>query len=339
MLVNGWLEMDAFPLGAGAGGGRVPAPLAEAAYLGPAAMVRAEVLAVLRRAPVGQTPTPGSLETAAVWSLPLLLGFGESGSAALCPCGEVHDVIQDEFDDEPWIDPAFAVAQVLAEAEVLGVVVAGTLAPWFRFDAAVLTPGEIDDDAIASIVEALGSVLPETVSEVRLQGDLTAVASGLPSAALAALLDGCARRESSGAAAFWRFSDGSVREFLDRGGDADDLVLRLKECSVTGTLPQVLEYLITDAARVHGLIDVITTAAVLVVADEHLAAEVEGNRALGSLALRRVAPTVLVSGVGTAAVLDALRFAGYAPSAHQADGTVAVTKAAGPRLPSQLVDH
>ena len=328
ILVNGWLGMDAFPLAAGLGGGRVPAPLADAAFLGPASMVRPAVLAVLRAAPVGRTPAAKSLEAGAAWNLPLMLGFGEAGSAVACSCGEVHD----EFDDEPWIDPAFAVAQVLAEAEVLGVVVAGALAPWFRFDVADLASGDVGEDAIAPIVEALGSVLPPAVSEVRLQGDLTAVASGLPSAALAGLLDGCARRESSGAAAVWRFSDASIRAFLDGGGDAEDLLSSLKGCSITGTLPQVLEYLVKDAARVHGLVDVIAATVVLVAADERLASEIEANRALGSLALRRVAPTVLVSAAGPVAALDALRFAGYAPSAHQADGAVMVTRAVGQRL-------
>ncbi|MFL6114489.1 MAG: helicase-associated domain-containing protein [Catenulispora sp.] len=328
ILVNGWLGMDAFPLAATADGGRAPVPLSEAAYLGPASMVRAAVVSVLRTAPVGRAATSESLGAGAAWSLPLVLGFGESGSAVVCSCGEVHD----EVDDELWIDPAFAVAQVLAEAEVLGVVVAGALAPWFRFDVGGLASGEVDEGVIDSIVDALGSVLPPAVSEVRLQGDLTAVASGLPSAALAALLDGCARRESSGAAAVWRFSDASIRAFLDSGGDVEDLLSRLKACSVTGTVPQVLEYLIKDAGRVHGLIDVIATAAVLVAADDRLAAEIEVNRALGSLALRRVAPTVLVSAVSPAAVLDALRFAGYAPSAHQADGAVTVARTVGPRL-------
>ena len=328
ILVNGWFGMDAFPLAAGPGGGRVPPPLAEAAYLGPASMVRAAVLAVLRATPVGRTPAAESLQAGAAWSLPLVLGFGQTGSTVACSCGEVHE----QADDELWIDPAFAVAQVLAEAEVLGVVVAGVLAPWFRFDVADLTSGEVGEDAIDSIMEALGSVLPQAVSDVRLQGDLTAVASGLPSAALAGLLDGCARRESSGAAAVWRFSDASIRAFLDGGGDAEDLLSSLKGCSITGTLPQVLEYLVKDAARVHGRVDVIAAAVVLVTADEHLASEIEANRALGSSALRRVAPTVLVSAAGPVAVLDALRFAGYAPSAHQADGAVMVTRAVGQRL-------
>jgi hypothetical protein len=332
ILVNGWLGMDAFPMAAGLGGGRVPAPLAEAAYLGPASMVRGAVLAVLRTVPIGRAATTESLAAGAVWSLPLVLGFGQAGSAVACSCGEVHD----EADDELWIDPAFAVAQVIAEAEVLGVVVAGALAPWFGFDVSSLVSGEVDENAIGSIMETLGSVLPQAVSEVRLQGDMTAVASGLPSAALASLLDSCARRESSGAAAVWRFSDASIRAFLDGGGGAEDLLMRLKQCSITGSLPQVLEYLINDAARIHGLVDVIVTAVVLVAADERLATEIEENRVLGSLALRRVAPTVLVSAVGPAAVLDALRFAGYAPSAHQADGTVAVTKAPGPRLPTAV---
>lgn len=327
-LVNGWLGMEAFPLAAESGGGRVPAALAEEAYVVPASMVRAAALAVLRAAPAGRTATPESVAAGVAWSLPLVTGFGQGGSAAICSCGEVHD----EADDELWVDPAFAVAQVLAEAETLGVVVAGALAPWFRFDVGALAAGEIDEHAVDSIVEALGSVLPQAVSEVRLQGDMTAVASGLPSAALATLLDGCARRESTGAAAVWRFSDASIRTFLDHGGDAGDLLSRLKEHSVTSTVPQVLEYLIKDAARVHGLIDVIAAASVLVAADERLATEIEANRALGSLALRRVAPTVLVAATGPVAVLDALRFAGYAPSAHQADGAVMVAKAAAPRL-------
>lgn len=326
-LVNGWLETAAFPL-ADEPGRRPPAPLAEESYLGPAPIMRTAVLAAMRTAADGSTPTSDSLAAAAAWSLPLLLGLGQSGGAMVCSCGEFHD----DEDGEVWLDPAYAVAQVLAEAETLGAVVAGSLAPWFRFDVGSLASGAMDEDAMAAIVQTLGSVLPQAVNEVRLQGDLTAVASGLPSAALASLLDGCARRESGGAAIVWRFSDSSIRTFLDEGGDGDDLLRRLAEHSVTGTLPQVLEYLVKDAARVHGLVDVIAAATVLVTVDDRLAAEIEAHRGLGKLALRRVAPTVLVTTIAPAAALDALRFAGYAPAAHQADGTVLVTKARDPRL-------
>jgi hypothetical protein len=66
-----------------------------------------------------------------------------------------------------------------------------------------------------------------------------------------------------------------------------------------GKVPQALEYLIVDAGRRHGLVDVI----------------------------------------GVRAVLHALRFAGYMPSAHHADGTIAISAAPQPRAVAVAADH
>ncbi|MFI7137658.1 WYL domain-containing protein [Streptomyces massasporeus] len=62
-----------------------------------------------------------------------------------------------------------------------------------------------------------------------------------------------------------------------------------------------------------------------------LLAELAAHRALSKLALRRLAPTVLVSGSPPATTLAALRAAGYAPVAETAEGTVRIEK----RLPQR----
>jgi hypothetical protein len=58
------------------------------------------------------------------------------------------------------------------------------------------------------------------------------------------------------------------------------------------------------------------------------------HQAAASLELRRIAPTVLVSPVPLADVLDELRSAGFAPAAEGADGQVLDLRPAGRRLPT-----
>jgi Helicase conserved C-terminal domain len=150
---------------------------------------------------------------------------------------------------------------------------------------------------------------------------------GAPARALAELLDAAGDRESHGGAVTWRFNPGSVRRALDAGYPADDLLAALRARAVGGALPQPLSYLVGDVARRHGAVRVRAVACVLRVADPALVAEIAGARALRSLRLTTIAPTVLGSAATAPQTLAALRAAGYAPVAESADGAVEVERA------------
>jgi hypothetical protein len=248
---------------------------------------------------------------------------------------------------DPGLDAAVGrlVTAIIAEAARLGLSAHGAPTPLYRrllSTASHASLGEgpdaaLDDDVPASAAlsgTVLSGLLPSTVHTVRIQADLTAVAAGLPSPALTALLDSCAVRESAGAAWVWRFGDASVRRHLDSGGTAQTLLAGLRAAS-SGPLPQALEYLITDADRRHGRVLVQAAGSVILAADQPLAAELLGNKALTQLALRPIAadtaPTVLISALGPDATLDALRFAGYSPAGRHPDGTPVIARRTGPR--------
>lgn len=196
------------------------------------------------------------------------------------------------------------------EAELLGVIAHRTLTPLGRVLAA---------DS-SRLVAACQSLLPDAVTEAIFQTDLTALVPGAPAGPLAALLDTAADREAGGGAVTWRFSAGSVRRALDRGYAPEALVADLRARAVGGVLPQPLEYLIADVARRHGAVRVRPVACVLCSDDPALLAEIAKSRALRSLGLSMVAPTVLGSAVGVPETLAALRAAGYAPVAESPDG-------------------
>lgn len=210
---------------------------------------------------------------------------------------------------------------VIREAELLGVLARGALSPLGAHLAAHA------DEELDSTARRL---LPPATTTARIGADLTAVVPGTPSARLAALLDSTAERETSGTASVWRFSAGSIRRALDAGRTPDDLTANLAAASSTA-LPQALTYLIADTARGHGRVRIAPAACVIHGDEPALLAELAAHRALSELALRQLAPTVLVSGSPPATTLAALRAAGYAPVAETAAGTVRVEK----RLPQR----
>ncbi|BEL09314.1 helicase-associated domain-containing protein [Actinoplanes sichuanensis] len=168
------------------------------------------------------------------------------------------------------------------------------------------------------------AMLPRALESVLLQNDLTAVVTGTPSAALLALLDGVATPESRSGAWTWRFSPGSVRAAFDAGHSAEGIRARLVEVAEGGRLPQTLDYLLDDVARRYGQVQVRPAGCCLCSEDETLLTEILHTRALKTLELVRLAPTVLVSAKPPAETLAALRAAGYAPVGLRADGSPAV---------------
>jgi hypothetical protein len=226
---------------------------------------------------------PGELVALTVWSQPYNLGDPDTAAARGLAC---------------W-----------REAELLGVTAAGAVAPAGR---ALL-------DGASDLVAALGDI-GNTQHTVRLQADLTAIVAGTPAPELAALLDAAADPETRGTAYIWRFSPDSIRRALDAGHTPGALTAELT-AAATSTLPQPLEYLITDTARRHGAVRARTVACCLHSNDAALLTTIAADRSLRGLGLRHLAPTVLASDKPLPDTLTALRKAGYAPVAETTDGT------------------
>lgn len=264
--------------------------------------LRISVLSVLADAPAGTAPTPDSVHALLQWRTPR--------SAP----------------------PQHAVAAVLDEAQVLGVLGAGALA---RAGAALLAATDDGVDVTAALpadpAAALAAQLPPPVDEVLLQGDLTGVVPGRPSEQLAALLEESAQVESRGAALTVRFTEASVRRALDVGRTAEDLLAALSRHARSG-VPQPLEYLVLDTARRHGLVRVGMASSYLRSDDPALLAGLVEDPALRGLGLLRLAPTVMAAQATPAALLAALRARGLAPVTEGPSGQVVLGPVAGHRV-------
>jgi Helicase conserved C-terminal domain len=188
-----------------------------------------------------------------------------------------------------------------------------------------VAPGGTRSPAHAAAAAALAAALPAPVDEVLLQGDLTGIVPGRPTAELAELLDVAARVESRGAAITVRFTPESVQDALDTGQTADELLDRLAG-HARGSVPQPLEYLVRDAARRHGRLRVGSAGGYVRTDDPTLLAGLIEDPALASLGLMRLAPTVLAAQAGPAALLAALRARGLAPAAERPDGQVVLAR-------------
>jgi hypothetical protein len=233
--------------------------------------------------------------------------------------------------DLAWRTPRRAAAQraaseaVLAEADLLGFTAAGGLTGYSRtLLAGTRTAAE----------QALAGALPQPVDHVLVQPDLTVVVPGPPVPALAAELALAADLESSGGASVYRITETSVRRALDAGRGAGELITMLTQRSRT-PLPQALSYLIEDAGRRHGVLRAGAATAYLRCDDAALLARVLADRAVESLHLRRIAPSVVISSAPVNRVLEVLRSAGYAPAAEAPDGAVIALGADAPRAPSR----
>ncbi|GIG27686.1 helicase-associated domain-containing protein [Cellulomonas marina] len=221
------------------------------------------------------------------------------------------------------VPPEPAVRAVLAEAALLGVLGAGALgAPGRALLAEVVRTGPVtsgDEDPVAA---ALAAALPEPVDVLLLQADLTGVVPGRPADELADLLEAVSVVESRGGALTVRFTAGSVREGLDAGRTADDVLAALARHVPGGRVPQPLEYLVRDVARQHGRLRAGTADGYLRSDDPAVLAGLVEDPRLASLGLFRLAPTVLGARATAGELLAALRAAGRAPVAEGPDGQV-----------------
>ncbi|MCA2214522.1 helicase-associated domain-containing protein [Jidongwangia harbinensis] len=236
----------------------------------------------------------------------------------------------------------------LAGAATLGATALNALTSYARLLTADRSEAEADPlgaetSETSDAIRALDSLLPAPVDHVLVQADLSVVVPGPPEPELAAELEVVAEPESAGGASVHRVTTASVRRALDVGYSAGDLHALFRRRSRT-PVPQALTYLIDDAARKHGGLRAGSAGGYLRSDDEALLAEVMADKRLSVLALRRLAPTVLVSPYQVSRLLGALRDAGFAPVAEDAGGAAVLSRPKVRRAPSRTpvsarVDH
>ncbi len=171
----------------------------------------------------------------------------------------------------------------------------------------------------------LTPLLPVEVDHVLIQADLTAVAPGPLLRELARDLHLLADIESRGQATVYRFTASSVRRAFDAGWAAHEVHAFLASVSRT-PVPQPLTYLVDDAARTFGTIRVGHAEAFLRADDETALTELLHHPRAGSLGLRRIAPTVVVSTTPLDVLIPRLRELGVSPLVESVDGTVHVSR-------------
>lgn len=256
--------------------------------------------------------------------------------AALDPAAEPADALLPEvvrWSAPVWFSRAGArpVSETVAEARRMGLVV-GTVATSAARHLVDATHGASHGAggsgaggsggaAIEDLEPILTAALPDPVSEVIVQADLTILAPGPLTPELAAEFALLADVESAGAATTYRVTETSLRRALDAGRTAAGLREMLARTSVT-PVPQSLDYLIEDVARRHGRLRVGTALSFIRCDDPSLVAQVLGSPVAESAALRSVAPTVLVSQARPLDLVEALRAHGFAPVVEDTSGAV-----------------
>src|SRR5690606_41997120 len=86
----------------------------------------------------------------------------------------------------------------------------------------------LDGAPTTEVAAALAALFPPEVGELVIQGDLTGIVPGRPTAELAALLDRAADVDSRGAALTVRFTADSLGRAITAGMTAEELLERLQ---------------------------------------------------------------------------------------------------------------
>lgn len=127
------------------------------------------------------------------------------------------------------------------------------------------------------------------------------------------VLRGFTDLRSAGGMRTTTLSEAALRRALDRGVKPA-AIRSFLEGHGGGTLPATVATLLDDVAAKYGRIHVGSAGYYLTVDDPHLLAELQADRRLGGLVLRRLSPTVaIVSGTDLQQILDRLRGAGQMP--------------------------
>ena len=238
------------------------------------------------------------------------------------PAMSLDDVVADLAWRAPRaVPPTEAVDGLLREAALLGMTGAGVLAPTGGTVLALLDGVEQADgpDAEVLLARTLRAVLPASVDEVLLQGDLTGIVPGRPSRDLAVLIDRAAEVESRGAATTVRFTPASVTRALDAGLTGEELLDALAARSRT-PVPQPLEYLVRDTARRHAAVRIGAVGSYVRAADPAVLTGLVEDERLAELGLVRLAPTVVASSAPAATLQAALRRRGLLAALEGPDG-------------------
>jgi len=215
----------------------------------------------------------------------------------------------------------------LREAEWLGITGQGALS---KFGAQFL-----DGDDLSSINEDL----PKTVDHILIQSDNTAIAPGPLEHEISQALAMMAEIESRGGATVYRFTESTIRRALDHGKTGDEIKTFLIKTSKT-PMPQPLEYLIADVAKKHGKLRVGNTSSFIRCEDTSLISQIMNDKKLEILALRRIAPEVVICDMDATDAMRVLRECGYLPAGESANGMIltgprsnrALTKPRPPRV-------
>jgi hypothetical protein len=215
----------------------------------------------------------------------------------------------------------------LREAEWLGITGQGALS---KFGAQFLA-----GDDLSSINEDL----PKTVDHILIQSDNTAIAPGPLEHEISQALAMMAEIESRGGATVYRFTESTIRRALDHGKTGDEIKTLLIKTSKT-PMPQPLEYLIADVAKKHGKLRVGNTSSFIRCEDTALISQIMNDKKLEILALRRIAPEVVICDMDATDAMRVLRECGYLPAGESANGMIltgpktnrALTKPRPPRV-------
>ncbi|WP_049579358.1 helicase-associated domain-containing protein [Streptomyces sp. SBT349] len=301
-LATAWLAATRVSglVGSRDGKGRLLAALGPGLDRGPVAGVRRTTLRLLGELAPGHAPEPVTVLERLRWEMPRRLTDEARGE--MC-------------------------RTALAEAERIGVTGRGALASFAR---PLLAEAPSPEEAAA----LLAPPLPEPLDHFLLQADLTAVAPGPLRRELRQAMAVAADIESRGGATVYRFTPDSVRRALDAGWSATELHDFLAARSRT-PVPQPLTYLVDDVARRYGRLRVGVAASYLLCDDESLLTQVVADRRAVGLRLRRIAPSVVVSGAPPDTLLERLREFGFAPAAEAEDGAVVTLRSQPHRTPAR----
>jgi hypothetical protein len=215
----------------------------------------------------------------------------------------------------------------LREAEWLGITGQGAISKFGR--------QFLNGDDLNSINEDL----PKTVDHILIQSDNTAIAPGPLEHEISQTLAMMAEIESRGGATVYRFTESTIRRALDHGKTGDEIKIFLSKTSKT-PMPQPLEYLIADVAKKHGKLRVGNTSSFIRCEDTTLISQIMNDKKLEILALRRIAPEVVICDLDATDAMRVLRESGYLPAGESANGMVlsgpksnrALTKPRPPRV-------
>lgn len=162
-----------------------------------------------------------------------------------------------------------------------------------------------------SIPARVDGILPELQTRVVVQSDLTAIATGPLAPQVHAVLTELAEVDARGQGTVYRFTETTISDALKSGLRADDITARLREVTGQDTLPQPLEFLITETAGRLGRIQIAAARSVIVVDDEAELAAMLADSALVPAGLTRLSATVAVSNVSRERLAMLLEAAEY----------------------------